>query len=101
MAKPKVGDEIYIEGTIYVSHGADDFHGGLCTVKAVESHIEKGEEISSVEVEEDPGTWYTWTGYLEPQQEEWKKIYGEQKGGAKPDLRPEFNDYYDGWSKKE
>jgi hypothetical protein len=46
----------------------------------VESHIEKGNEVSSVEIEEDPGTWYTWTGYLEPRQDEWKKIYGEQKG---------------------
>jgi len=100
MANPNVGDRIYIEGTIYLTHGADDFQGGLCTVKAVQSHIEKGEEVvSSVEVEEDPGTWYRWTGYLEPRQEEWKKIYGERKGGPKPDLRPEFNDYYEGWEK--
>jgi hypothetical protein len=100
MAKPKVGDKIYIEGTIYLAHGADDFQGGLCTVKAVQSHFEKSNEVSSVEVEEDPGTWYTWTGYLETRQEEWKKVFGEQKGGPKPDLRPEFNDEHEAWERK-
>jgi len=101
MPKPSVGDKIYIESTIYLTHGADDFQGGLCTVKAVQSHVEKDKEVSSVEIEEDPGTWYTWTGYLEPRQEEWKKLYGEQKGGPKPDLRPEFNHEFEGWETKD
>jgi hypothetical protein len=99
MAKPNVGDKIYVEGTIYLTHEVDDFQGGACTIKTVESHIEKGNEVSSVEIEEDPGTWYTWTGYLEPRQDEWKKIYSEQKGGPKPDLRPEFNDEHESWGK--
>jgi hypothetical protein len=97
MAKPKVGDKIYIEGMIYLTHGVDDFQGGICTVKAVDSQGKEGEESSSVEVEEDPGTWYRWTGYLEPRQEEWKKIYGEQKAGPKPDFRPEFNVDHEPW----
>jgi len=102
MPKPRVGDKIYIESTIYVTHGADDFQGGICTVKAVRSHPSAaGEESITVEVEEDPGTWYTWTGYLEPRQEEWKKNYGERTGSPKPDLRPEFNDEYEGWEKKD
>jgi hypothetical protein len=102
MAKPKVGDKIYVEGTIYLTHGADDFQGGICTVKEVRSHIENGEEVVlSVEVEEDAGTWYTWPGYLELRQEEWKRRYGDQKAGSKPDLRPDFNNYYEGWEKKD
>jgi len=56
MAKPNVGDKIYVEGTIYLTHEVDDFQGGACTIKTVESHIEKGNEVSSVEIEEDPGT---------------------------------------------
>jgi len=101
MARPQVGDKIYVEGTIYLTHGADDFQGGVCTVKAVQSHFENGEEVvSSVEVGEDPGTWYTWSGTLERRQEELKKRYGEQKGGPRPDLRPEFNDSYEGWEKE-
>jgi hypothetical protein len=95
MAPPKPGDKIYIESTIYLHHGVDDFQGGICTVKAVSTQVQSdGREISSVEVEEDPGTWSRWEGYLEPRQEEWKKEYGEQKARLKPDYRPEFND---GW----
>jgi len=98
MAEPKVGDRIYVEGTIYLTHGVDDFQGGLCTVKAVQTHTENGEEVvSSVEVEEDPGTWYTWPGYLEARQAELKERYGDQKGAPKPDYRAEFNDEREGW----
>jgi hypothetical protein len=86
MAAPKPGDKIYVETTIYVHHGADDFMGGICTVAAVHGNM--------VEIEEDPGTWYRWEGYLEAKQEQWRKEYGEQKGRLKPDFRPEFND---GW----
>jgi hypothetical protein len=102
MAKPKVGDKIYIECTIYLTHGADDFQGGICTVKAAQSQVSgNDQDVSSVEVEEDPGTWYTWTGYLEPRQEEWKTLYGERKGGPKSDLRREFNDQYEDWEEKD
>ena len=95
MAPPKPGERIYIEGTIYLHHGADDFQGGICTVKATRTQMQaSGGEITLVEVEEDPGTWSRWEGYLEPKQEEWKRKYGGQKGRLKPDLRPEFND---GW----
>jgi hypothetical protein len=100
MAKPKPGDRIYIESTIYVHHGVDDFLGGICTVKATRTSIQSdGKEITEVEVEEDPNTWSRWEGYLEPRQEEWKKEYGEQRGRLRPDFRPEFNDDLDpeGW----
>jgi hypothetical protein len=53
MAKPNVGDKIYVEGTIYLTHGVDDFRGGICTVKAVQSHIVDGHDFSSVEIEEE------------------------------------------------
>jgi hypothetical protein len=100
MAKPKVGDKIYVEGTIYLTHGADDFQGGLCTVRAVETHVSAGgEKKTRVEIDEDPGTLYTWDGYLETAQEEWKRQYGEQRAQLKPDLRPDFNDYDGGWEK--
>ncbi len=93
MNKPKPGDKIYVEGTIYLHHGVDDFHGGICTVKAARTGIESnGKEITDVEIEEDPGTMYRWDGYLELYQEEWRKRYGERKGQRTPDLHPEFND---------
>jgi hypothetical protein len=95
MAKPKPGENIYIESTVYVHHGADDFLGGICKVKATRTSIQNGEEVTDVEVEEDPNSWSRWEGYLEPNQEKWKKEYGEQKGRLRPDLRAEFNDGWD------
>jgi len=98
MAKPKPGDKIYIESTNYVDNGADNFQGGICTVKATRTSMQSGgAEITEVEVEEDPNTWSRWEGYLESKQGEWKKEYGEQRGGSRPDLRPEFNDGQEGW----
>jgi hypothetical protein len=98
MAKPKPGDTIYVEGTIYLHHGADDFWGGVCTVKAIDTQLQSsGEESTGVEIEEDPGTWHRWEGYLEVHQEEWKKEYRERRGHHKPDLRPEFNDDREVW----
>ena len=92
MAKPKPGDKIYIESTIYIDHGADDFLGGICTVKATRAvRQSSGEVITQVEVEEDPNTWSRWEGYLEPKQEESSKEYGEQRGRLRADLRREFN----------
>lgn len=91
MAKPKPGDKIYVETTIYVTHGVDDFQGGLCTVAATRTSGEGEHEITEIEIEEDPNNWMRWEGYLEPKQEEWEKEYSEQKGRLRPDFRPEFN----------
>lgn len=89
MAKPKPGDKIYIESTIYIDHGAEDFLGGICTVKATRAvRQSSGEVITQVEVEEDPNTWSRWEGYLEPKQEEWKqrirRAAGSIEGGSAP-----------------
>jgi hypothetical protein len=98
MATPKPGDKIYLPSELYVHHGEDDFQGGVCTVRATRTcRQSNGEEITEVEVEEDPNAWSRWEGYLEPKQEEWRRRYGEQKGGPRPDFRPEFNDGPDGW----
>jgi hypothetical protein len=98
MARPQPGEKIYVESTIYLHHGEDDFQGGICTVKATRVCVQSsGEEIADVEIEEDPGTWYRWEGYLEPRQDQWKKEYGDRKGRSKPDLRPEFNDDHGRW----
>jgi len=36
MKKPKVGDKIYLDSSFYISHGEDDFVGGLCTINVIE-----------------------------------------------------------------
>jgi hypothetical protein len=94
MAKPKPGDKIYVFSTMHLHHGADDFQGGLCTVVATETRQQAHQEVTFVEVEEDPGRWILWETYLEPKQDELKKAFGEEAGRLRPDLRPEFND---GW----
>jgi hypothetical protein len=85
-----VGDEIYVPSSTYVDHGADDFRGGLCRVVAV-SELNG---LVFVEVEEDTGTLHSWA-YLEPLQDELRARFGDERGRADPDLRPEFNE---GWT---
>lgn len=87
---PRVGDDVYVPSSLHVTHGADDFRGGLCRVAAVRKLLGS----VYVEVEEDPGTLHSWA-YLEPRQEELRSRYGAERGRPDPDLRPEFNE---GWT---
>lgn len=86
---PKVGDEIYVPSSLYLSHGRDDFRGGLCRVVVVREML----GAPYVEVEEDPGTLHSWA-YLEPLQDDLRARFGDERGRPDPDLRPEFNE---GW----
>jgi len=94
MAKPQPGDKIYVFSTLYLNHGIDDFHGGLCTVAATETKRQGDREVTFVEIEEDPGCWMLWETYLEPKQESLKAAFAGQQGHLDPDVRPEFNN---GW----
>jgi hypothetical protein len=90
-ALPEVGQEIYIPTSIYLSHGVDDFRGGLCRIMAIHELLGR----AFVEVEEDPGTYHSWP-YLVERQEEWRARYGAERGRRDPDLRPEFNEQWTG-----
>ena len=59
---------------MYLNHGIDDFHGGLCTVAATETKRQGDREVTFVEIEErSPGkSWMLWETYLEPKQESLK-----------------------------
>ncbi|HEU0305321.1 MAG TPA: hypothetical protein VFR32_12145 [Gaiellaceae bacterium] len=87
---PHVGEDVYVPSSLHVTHGVDDFRGGLCRVVAVR------ELLGSVyvEVEEDPVTLHGWA-YLEPLQDELRFRYGDERGRPDPDRRPEFNE---GWT---
>ena len=92
MGVPKVGDKVYVPTSLYLTHGCDDFRGGVCTVSGVREGFDgRGGDVY-ISVEEDPGTWHNCGTYLEPQQEKFKAQYGDQKGHADPDYRPEFNE---------
>jgi len=41
---PKVGDLIYVDSSIYLSHGVDDFIGGLYEISS-KSNLGKTEDI--------------------------------------------------------
>lgn len=87
---PRDGDDVYVPSSLYLSHGEDDFRGGLCRIVAVR---ERNGAIF-VEVAEEPGTWHAWA-YLVEHQDEWRERYGDERGRPDPDLRPEFNE---GWT---
>lgn len=84
---PRLGDDVYIPSSLYLTHGADDFRGGLCRIVEIHEH----DAGPFVEVEEDPGAQHNWR-YLMEHQDEWREQYGDQRGRPDPDDRPEFNE---------
>ena len=84
---PKVGDLVYVDTSLFVTHGEDDFIGGLCEVISVDTH---GEDIHRICVKEDPDTSHLWE-YLGEMQDKLKKEFGNNRGYLRPDYRPEFN----------
>lgn len=92
LAKPKIGDKIYVPGFLHVTHGVDDFWGGVCTVTGVRDEIFKGEPRAFVSIAEDPDSWINWDTFLAPMQEQLRKEFGAREGRRHPDNRPEFNE---------
>ena len=81
MKRPKVGDTIYVETSLYIDHGADDVLGGKATVTIVTRSREGDWYVC---VKEHPGTHYNWS-YLGPRQAELKKEYGRRRARPDPD----------------
>lgn len=82
----KVGDKIYVDSSYYISHGSDDFEGGIATISKISEDISGGEKCIFVEIEERPGTSYNWSQFLSKKQEELKKEFGEQLAHPDPDI---------------
>lgn len=83
---PEVGDEIYVDTEVYISHGRDDFIGGRAKVTSV-----RRESYGCViTIEERPNCEYSWAGLAE-KQAELKKKFGDQRAYEDPDYDPEFN----------
>lgn len=87
---PKVGDEVYVGTSLYLSHGHDDFQGGLCKISSVEVGISAGKPEWFVSVEERPGHGYNYAILLESQ-DKWKAQFGTNRGYPDPDNSPESN----------
>lgn len=87
---PKVGDQIYIPHSLFLSHGRDDIHGGQAKVRKVTEEISGGKKVAFVYVE---GIFrgYNWDQYLAGEQEQLKALFGSYQAHPDPDDRPEFN----------
>lgn len=83
---PKVGQKIYVDTSLYLSHGSDDFVGGIATVTRVYKEISGGEKVTFVDIAERPGHGYNWTQFLMNKQAELKKEFGKRKAHADPDI---------------
>lgn len=88
---PYPGDDVYLPSERYLSRGEDDFLGGRCTVIAVHLGTSAGVPQAFIEVAEQPGVRHSWAN-LAPRQEELRGRFGEERGHADPDHRPEFNE---------
>ena len=71
--RPEIGQDIYVPTSLYMSHGRNDFQGGLCEVIAVEETNWGSKPTIVVEVKEREGHNYNWTGCLAPNQEKYKE----------------------------
>lgn len=94
--EPKKGNKIYVPSALFISRGADDFAGGIATVKNVEydERLGKGHmNYCFVSIEERPGSKYNWKD-LATKQKELKKTYKKQKAHPDPDMHPDSNRWW-------
>lgn len=96
--KPKVGSKIYVNSSFYISHGSDDFVGGIATISKVYQDISGGKKTWFIEIEERPDTAYNYE-ILAEEQKKLKKEFGKQKAHPDPDIDTpwiEDGDWVDG-----
>lgn len=87
MRQPIIGEDIYLNTELYIGHGQDDFHDGLCKINKIEksSHLpEDHYNYLMIGVEENPRSFYNWR-YLLEHQDEWKEEFGDTRGYQDPD----------------
>src|SRR5262245_31425788 len=85
------GDVIYVETELYLSHGRDDFRGGLAEVIRVRQERSGGKPTPFICVAQQPGTWHNWR-YLAAEQKKLLGEFGSMWAHPDPDDRPEFNE---------
>lgn len=56
--EPSVGQDAYVPSGRYLSHGRDDFSGGLCEIIDVTRGTSAGTDVPFVEFKERPGDQY-------------------------------------------
>ena len=75
------GDVIYVDSSIYLSHGCDDFRGGLAEVVSLRAGLSVGSDLPYVCFAQDPGTWHNWQR-LAAEQKQSRFTYGFSDGNG-------------------
>jgi hypothetical protein len=88
----RIGDVIYIDTELYISHGRDDFRGGLGEVIEFGPNISAGKPTPFVRVAQQPDTWHNWRE-LAPMQKKLRAEFDKSWAHPDPDHRPEFNEW--------
>ena len=86
------GDVIYIDTELYISHGCDDFRGGLAEVNEVRQDVSKGQPTPFVRVVQQADTLHNWK-LLAADQKKLRAEFGKSWAHPDPDHRPEFNEW--------
>ena len=90
---PRIGEQVYIPSNLYLSHGVDDYEGGLTTVTEVDiGRPHDGFVWIGVEFRESGST--RWD-VLKASQEQLAQEFGTKAPKATPDYRAEFNKFDD------
>ena len=85
--KPKIGDHIYVDSSLSISHGSDDFCGGLATISNVKKSMSAGDMVWFIEISESNSRSYNYKMLIETgKQENLKKEFGENKAHPDPDI---------------
>jgi hypothetical protein len=89
---PVVGQDVVVGSSYYLSHGVDDFDGGLCQITEIIKDPECPNSFNRlfVRVAERPSSQYNWYALMEREAEN-RKHYGGRRGKSNPDYTPEFN----------
>jgi hypothetical protein len=86
------GDIIYVDTDLYLSHGIDDFRGGLAEVAAFGMQTSAAMVTPFVKVVQLMDTWHNWQ-ILAEQQSKLRAKFGKLWAHPDPDYRPEFNEW--------
>jgi len=85
------GDVVYVDTSLYLSHGRDDFRGGLAEVVDCKINNSAGKPTPFIVLIQDPGTWHNWQ-MLAADQKKLRTAFGKNWAHPDPDFRPEFNE---------
>ena len=87
-SQPFIGQKLYVDDQLHITHGIDDVAGGLATISHVETWPNGSFFVSFAEL--DPDATYSYS-YLLENQARWAEEYGNRTARSNPDYRAEFN----------